>query len=348
MERFFKHFRRKRDGRALYLYGLRPLEASSLPELEEPLAAASHLRWHPLRGEWVVYAAHRQERTFLPPKEHCPLCPGREGGFPTEIPFSDFQVAVFQNRFPAFVPDPFPPPEGLPVPVEAARGRCEVVVYTPRHTGSLASLGEEERRLLVEVWVDRYRELYAQEEVRFVMPFENRGEAVGVTLHHPHGQIYAYPFVPPVLEREARAFREGAVLEALFPHLSPYRVDEEGGLLAFVPPFARYPYEVWIAPRRRHPGPWTFSEEERWAFARLLGRVVARYDALFGEPFPYVMVFHASPKGEEGFFHFHVEFYPPKRTRDKLKFLAGTELGAGTFVVDALPEETARPLREAL
>ncbi|MEZ0348185.1 MAG: galactose-1-phosphate uridylyltransferase [Thermus sp.] len=345
---FYRRHHRKRDGRELILYGLTPWEEAPLPEGEEALAPAPHLRYHPLRGEWVVYAAHRQERTFLPPKEHCPLCPSREGAFPTEIPFTRFQVAVFENRFPALVSSPPSPPSGLPVAAEAARGRCEVVVYTPAHTGSLATLSEEERLLLAWVWRERYQALYSLPGVRFVMPFENRGEAVGVTLHHPHGQIYAYPFVPPLLERESAAFRERPVLQELMPRLEAYRVDEEEGFLAFVPPFARYPYEVWVAPRERHPGPWTFGEGEMAAFARLLGRVVARYDALFGEPFPYVMVFHAAPLGEERTFHFHVEFYPPKRTRDKLKFLAGTELGAGTFVVDALPEDTARRLREVL
>ncbi|APD09684.1 MULTISPECIES: galactose-1-phosphate uridylyltransferase [Thermus] len=348
MPPFFKRHHRKGDGRELILYGLSPLEEAPLPEGEEAFHAAPHLRYHPLRGEWVVYAAHRQERTFLPPKEHCPLCPSREGAFPTEIPFTRFQVAVFENRFPALVASPPPPPAGLPVPAEAARGRCEVVVYTPLHTGSLATLSEEERLLLAWVWRERYQALYSLPGVRFVMPFENRGEAVGVTLHHPHGQIYAYPFVPPILERESAAFRERPVLQELFPRLEAYWIDQEEGFLAFVPPFARYPYEVWLAPWERHPGPWTFSDEEMAAFARLLGRVVARYDALFGEPFPYVMAFHAAPLGEERTFHFHVEFYPPKRTQDKLKFLAGTELGAGTFVVDALPEETAKRLREVL
>ncbi|WP_234553478.1 galactose-1-phosphate uridylyltransferase [Thermus caliditerrae] len=343
-----RRYHRKPDGRELILYGLKPLEGPPLAEPQEALAPAPHLRYHPLRREWVVYAAHRQERTFLPPKEHCPLCPSREGSFPTEIPFPTFQVAVFENRFPSFVPSPPSPPEELPVPAERALGRCEVVVYTPSHTGSLATLTEEERLLLAWVWRERYQALYALEGVRFVMPFENRGEVVGVTLHHPHGQVYAYPFVPPLLERESLAFRERPVLQELFPHLEPYRVDGEGGFLAFVPPFARYPFEVWVAPLERHPGPWTFSEEEMAAFARLLGRVVARYDALYGEPFPYVMVFHAAPLGEERTFHFHVEFYPPKRAKDKLKFLAGTELGAGTFVVDALPEDTARRLREVL
>ncbi|WP_018110933.1 galactose-1-phosphate uridylyltransferase [Thermus igniterrae] len=348
MSPFYRRIHRKPDGRELILYALEPLEAPPLPEPEEASAPAPHLRYHPLRGEWVVYAAHRQERTFLPPKEHCPLCPSQPGGFPTEIPFPTFQVAVFENRFPSLVPTPPPPPEGLPVPAGEARGRSEVVVYTPAHVGSLATLSEEERLLLAWVWRDRYAALYAQEGVRFVMPFENRGEAVGVTLHHPHGQVYAYPFVPPLLEREARAFRERPVLLELLPHLEPYRVDGEEGFWAFVPPFARYPFEVWVVPEERHPGPWTFSEGEMAAFARLLGRVVARYDALYGEPFPYVMAFHAAPLGEERTFHFHVEFYPPRRTKEKLKFLAGTELGAGTFVVDALPEDTARRLREAL
>ncbi|UZX15355.1 galactose-1-phosphate uridylyltransferase [Thermus sp. PS18] len=356
MPSFYKHVHRKKDGRELILYGLHPLEVEVLPVAEEPslpqeagsISPSPHLRYHPLRGEWVVYAAHRQERTFLPPKEHCPLCPSQEGGFPTEIPFDRFRVAVFENRFPSLVPRPTPPPDGLPVPAERALGRCEVVVYTQAHVGSLATLTEEERLLLAWVWRDRYRALYALEGIRFVMPFENRGEAVGVTLHHPHGQIYAYPFVPPILERESQAFKERPVLLELFPHLEPYRVDQEEGFLAFVPPFARYPFEVWVAPLERHPGLWTFSEGEMAAFARLLGRVVARYDALFGEPFPYVMVFHAAPLGEERTFHFHVEFYPPKRAKDKLKFLAGTELGAGTFVVDALPEEAAKSLREAL
>ncbi len=189
--------------------------------------------------------------------------PSREGGFPTEIPFPSFQVAVFENRFPSFVEEAPPPPEGLPVPAGEALGRCEVVVYTPSHTGSLATLGEEERLLLAWAWRDRYQALYALPGVRFVMPFENRGEAVGVTLHHPHGQIYAYPFIPPVLERESQAFRERPVLQELFPSLKPYVVDEEEGFWAFVPPFARYPFEVWVVPLEHHPGLWSFSEG-RW------------------------------------------------------------------------------------
>ncbi len=343
-----KRVHRKGDGRELILYSLDPLEEAPLPEPQgEAWAPAPHLRYHPLRGEWVVYTPHRQGRTFLPPKALCPLCPSAPGR-PTEIPFARFQVAVFENRFPALVPGPPSPPQGLPVPAAPAEGRAEVVVYTPRHEGSLATLGEEERLLLLWALRDRYEALLALPQVRFVMPFENRGEAMGVTLHHPHGQIYAYPFLPPALAREAQAFREGPVLLDLLPHLAPYQVDREEGFLAFVPPFARFPYELWLAPTGFHPGLWTLSEEEMAALARLLGRAVARLDALFGEPMPYTMVFHAAPKGEEATFHFHVEFYPIRRARDRLKYLAGTELGAEAYTVDVLPEEAAQALKAAL
>lgn len=337
---------RKADGRRLLLYGTAP---HALPPLAEGPSATenlSHLRWHPLREEWVAYAAHRQERTFLPPAEFCPLCPTRPGGPPTEIPFEDFEVAVFENRFPAFAARPGPLPEILGQTAQA-RGACEVVVYTPEHTGSLGTLTQERRELLVRVWAQRYRELYERESVRFVMPFENRGEAVGVTLHHPHGQIYAYPFVPPVLQAEIAAFRREPVLRNLLAQAgSRYVVEEDDSVVVIVPPFARFPYEVWVVPRRAQPGPWTLEDAEVTAVARALGRVVSRYDALFARSFPYVMVLHAAPKGEEAHFHFHVEFYPIMRGPDRLKYLAGTELGSGTFTADILPEDAAQALRQ--
>ncbi len=331
----------KADGRALYLYGQRPIDDARLAGPETPGQNPAHLRWHPLLNTWVIYAAHRQDRTFLPPAERCPLCPGHE------IPFPHFEVAVFENRFPALARTPAPPPPNIPVPVDPGLGRAEVVVYTQDHEGSIASLTRDHRRLLVRVWVDRYQELFADEAVAYVMPFENRGEAVGVTLHHPHGQIYAYPFIPPVAATEADAFAERPVLLELLPRLRPYTIEETRAFVAFVPPFARFPYEVWIAPKRQHPGPWTFNEAELDEFADILGNVVRRYDALFAKPLPYVMALHAAPKGVERF-HFHVEFYPPMRSQDKRKYLAGTELGAGTFVVDVLPETAAETLRKVL
>jgi len=264
---------------------------------------------------------------------------------PTEIPFVDFEVAVFENRFPSLHPDPSPPLK-LATPTALGRGTCEVVVYTSNHEGSLGTLSQDQRELLVRVWIDRYEDLYSRKFVEYVMPFENRGEAVGVTLHHPHGQIYAYPFIPPVLAKECSAFEKEAVVENLLPRVEPYLVTKNAGFVAFVPPFARYPYEVWVVPWRRVRSPWDFDESEIRAFAGILGEVVQRYDALFHLPFPYIMVFHSAPKGVREF-HFHVEFYPPMRAPGKLKFLAGTEQGAGVMVVDALPEQTALHLREA-
>lgn len=336
----------KKDGRFLWLYGEKAHKLSPLPEGEGAPRATPHLRWHPLRDEWVIYAAHRQERTFLPPKEHCPLCPSRPGGFSTEIPFADFEIAVFQNRFPSLHPDAPNPPE-LSIPTVQGQGSCEVVVYTPEHRGSIATLTQLRQELLVQVWIDRYRELYEHDFIQFVMPFENRGEEVGVTLHHPHGQIYAYPFIPPILMQEAEAFRKGPAICALIPKLNNYIVVQDETMIAFAPPFARFPYEVWITPKQHLPGPWEFTELEIRDFARILGDVVNRYDRLFDRPFPYVMAMHAAPKGEEESFHFHVEFYPRMRAVGKLKYLAGTEVGAGAFAADILPEDAARRLREA-
>lgn len=343
----FKQCYFKNDGRSLILYSTESKVYHWVGEGEAAPAAAPQLRWHPLRREWVVYAPHRQERTFLPPAEYCPLCPTKPGAFPTEIPVEDFEIAVFENRFPSFHPQAPLAPE-LCVPAQPGRGVCEVVVYTPEHRGSLATLSLNQRALLVRVWIDRYLELYSHDFIQYVMPFENRGEEVGVTLHHPHGQIYAYPFLPPLIEAEVQAFQERPIFEELFDCLGPYLVAQSSGFVAFVPPFARYPYEVWVVPERRMAGPWEFTDLEVSGFAAILGKIVAGYDKLFQRPFPYVMVLHAAPKGGERAYFFHVEFYPPLRAPRKLKFLAGTELGAGVMVVDLLPEKTAPALREVM
>nr|WP_246499818.1 hypothetical protein [Azospirillum soli] len=342
-----KRTHEKRDGRKLYLYGWAAHDLPVTAELEAASPPRPHLRWHPLRGEWVAYASHRQERTFKPPAEFCPLCPVPEGGFPGEIPFADFEIAVFENRFPAFHPDAPPPPLDLPLRGGTATGQCEVVVYSAEHGGSLAVLPPERLALLVHVWADRYRDLLSRDAVAFVMPFENRGEEVGVTLHHPHGQIYAFPFVPPVVERMAAQFRDAPVLADMRQSMGEaYDIAGNEHAVAFVPPCARFPSEVWVMPRRFHPGPWTFSDEEAFSFGALLGETVARLDALYGRPMPYICCLYAAPKGEDGHFHFHVQFLPFLRTADRLKYLAGCEQGAGTFLVDALPEQMAARLRE--
>lgn len=340
-----KRIYEKKDGRNLYLYGLSPHTLPPLQEGEHTEQARSHARWHPLRQEWVVFAVSRQGRTFLPPKEYDPLAPSRSGGFPTEIPFEDFEIAVFQNRWPSLSPNAGEAPDNLVIPTRDARGDCEVIVFTPEHSGSIATLCSRRRELLVQVWADRYLDLYARENIQYVMPFENRGEQTGVTLHHPHGQIYAYPWVPPILQKELDAFQQSPVLLDLLPNLQPYTVLEDECTMACVPPYARYPYELLLFPKQFNPGPWAFSPAQTRSFAKALGQVVQKLDSLFDRPMPYVMALHAAPKGAETVFHFHVEFYPALRTADKLKYLAGTEIAAGTFAMDALPEETARTLR---
>lgn len=319
----------------------------------------SELRWNPLLGEWVATATPRQERTFLPPPDFCPLCPTRPGGFETEIPAAEFDVVVFQNRFPSLTPEPPPPAvEGTSLyPVRPAQGECEVVVYTSRHDSSLAAEPVDRLHRLLLVWTDRFRELGAREHVRYVFVFENRGEAMGVTLHHPHGQIYAYPFVPPVIERELARSREhlresGRCLlcdiQAEERRDGRRVVAENASFLAYVPFFARWPYEVHVS-ARRHLGDLTeLSDVEALDLARILHVVLRAFDRLFDAPFPYVMAFHQRPSdgGDHAHYHFHVEFYPPLRSEARLKFLAGSELGAGTFINDTLAEETAARLRE--
>jgi UDPglucose--hexose-1-phosphate uridylyltransferase len=323
----------------------------------------NQLRWDPTLREWVAYATHRQDRTFLPPPEWCPLCPTRDGAPPTEVPRSSYEIVVFENKFPSFKPGAELGPEDIRdglTPTAPGRGVCEVVLYSDRHDTTLAQMSERRIRHLIDVWADRYEELGAREEVEYVFIFENKGEAVGVTLHHPHGQIYGYPFIPPVPQRElesARRYREetgGNLHEDLLrqEHEDGRRIVAKGEhCTAFVPFYAHYPYEVHLYPRRSVPSIVGLDPEERSDLARTLKQVLMGYDALFGFSLPYMMVMHQAPtdgRDYTGDAHFHVEFYPPNRTAEKLKYLAGSEVGAGAYIVDALPEKTAARLREAV
>jgi UDPglucose--hexose-1-phosphate uridylyltransferase len=303
----------------------------------------SELRFNELRGERVAYAIHRQDRTFLPARDHCPLCPTHPGGPETEIPFPAYEIAVFDNRFPAF---------------ESPRGAAEVVVYSDDHDASFGTLAPQRAEALMWVWRHRYLELGAREDVEYVFIFENRGVEVGVTLHHPHGQIYGYPFLPPVpaLELAADERLGGCAPCALLAReLADGRrmLYENAGVLAYVPEAARWPYEVHVTMREHRASLCDCDAEELRLLADALQRVVRGFDALFQRPFPYVMAVHQAPTptavpggGTDG--HLHVEFYPPLRTAEKLKYLAGSEQGAGVFISDVLPEDSAAELREAI
>ncbi len=318
----------------------------------------SELRWHPLLQEWVITATHRQERTFHPPPEYCPLCPTRAGGEPTEVPEPTYEIVVFENRFPSLLREP-PAPAVAPTPfspVLPSYGVCEVVLYTPDHNATLAVLPLERIQQLIYVWRDRYAELGARPEVQYVFIFENKGREIGVTLSHPHGQIYAYPFIPPKIERERAAMCRhyeatggNLLLEIVRGELDDGRriVQRLQGWVAFVPFFARYPYEVYLVPEAPRRDLLDLTDPEIEGLARILKDTLQRYDALWGFSLPYIMAQHPRPTdgAEYPYWQFHIEFYPPYRTRDKLKYLAGSEAGAGVFINDTLPEETAKALR---
>ena len=350
----YKQSLRKADERRLFLYAREPVPAPDTVPMPGPMHADPHLRWHPLRTEWVTYSPSRQERTFMPPPEWDPLAPTTDSTHQTEVPDSPRDVAVFENRFPALSRVVRKPPAAI-VPTAPAAGTCEVVVFTRDAGGSLGALPLWHLELLLEVWADRYTELGARDEIAYVMPFENRGVEVGATLAHPHGQLYAYPIVPPVAATELAA--QHAHLQAYGRGLLEAHIDAElrdgrrmlfAGVhvAAFVPVCARFPYEVWIAPRRAVADIGALTPSERHDLARALKTVLLKYDGLFGRPFPYVMVVHQAPT--DGLphpeAHLHFEFYTALRDATRLKFLAGTELGAGMFAFDGLPEARAAEL----
>lgn len=319
----------------------------------------SELRWHPLLEQWVITATHRQDRTFFPPDDYCPLCPTREGGFPTEVPSEDYELVAFENKFPSLRRcPPEPAVEGSNLyKVRPAAGVCEVLLYGPEHDGTLTDKSVDQIERLVHVWTDRYVELGALDFVDYVFIFENKGKEIGVTLNHPHGQIYAYPFIPPIVDRELSACRKHEqatgnclLCDIIAEEMSDGRrlVTQNDDFVAFIPFYARYPYEVHILPRRHCLCLPDFTDSERRSLAEILKIVLLKYDNLWGFSLPFMMVLHQKPTDGEAhdYYHFHIEFYPPYRTREKLKFLAGSESGAGVFINDTLAEEKAKELRE--
>lgn len=347
-ENIFRRQITRADGRRVYLYGYQPNTHSIEPQEPDPIAKGGELRWHPLRQEWNIFAAHRQNRTFKPVAADNPLAPTPPGGPATEIPVADFELAIFENKFTSLHFDaPTPPPGTTPdLPVLPAHGQCEVIVYGPSAEGSLASIGQEKRRLLIAAWIDRYEALFAK-GCEYILPFENRGEDVGVTLPHPHGQIYGFDRVPPVQARAADAFAKGYDLARDLKHWrDTHCIASAGGIDAVCPPFARFPFEVWITPRTLRAGPWDLTDEETDGFAHLLGDITRRYDKYFDQETPYMLALHAAPKTSRENFHFTAQFYPLLRAPGRLKYLASVEQHTGTFTVDVMPDAAANTLKD--
>jgi UDPglucose--hexose-1-phosphate uridylyltransferase len=351
------------DGRQLIYFDESPAAVRGLRDRRDLPASApdSHLRFDPLVREWVAYAAHRQARTFLPPVEECPLCPST-GDSLTEIPDPAYDVVVFENRFPSFNQQPagFPDHPPLPplTPSRTGQGRCEVVCFTSDHHGSFATLTPERVRTVLDVLVDRTVELSGLPGVEQVFCFENRGVEIGVTLDHPHGQIYAYPFVAPrtvamAAASAAHAERTGGNLFAdllAAERASGDRVVAANGhWTAFVPAAARWPFEIVLAPARQVPDLPALTPDERTAFGPLYLDVLRRLDALFGTPAPYVSAWHQAPvRQHRDLSYLHLQLFSVRRATGKLKYLAGSESAMGAFVNDIVPEQAARAFRAAV
>ncbi|PSK72035.1 galactose-1-phosphate uridylyltransferase [Streptomyces sp. CS149] len=310
----------------------------------DPVSTSSEIRRDPLLGDAVAIASHRQARTYHPPADACPLCPTREGRH-SEIPDGHYDVAVFENRFPSLAGD---------------SGRCEVVCFTSDHDASFADLTEEQAALVLAAWTDRTAALADLDQVTQVFCFENRGAEIGVTLGHPHGQIYGYPFVTPRTElmlRSAARHREetgGNLFDDVVA-----REEKDGSRvvlatehwIAFVPYAAHWPYEVHLYPRRRVPDLRELDEGARTEFPQVYLELLRRFDRIFGPgepPTPYISAWHQAPFGVDGReeFALHLELFTIRRTSGKLKFLAGSESGMSVFINDVPPEAAAERLRE--
>ncbi|MGB8943433.1 MAG: galactose-1-phosphate uridylyltransferase [Streptomyces sp.] len=346
------------DGRELIYYDSRDDAVRDAMDRRplDPIATTSEIRRDPLLGDAVAIASHRQGRTYHPPADECPLCPSA-GERLSEVPDSSYDVVVFENRFPSLAGD---------------AGRCEVVCFTSDHDASFADLTEEQAGLVLDAWTDRTAELSNLPSVEQVFCFENRGAEIGVTLGHPHGQIYAYPFVTPRTSLMLRSL--AAHKEATGRNLFDDVVAEESAgervvldaehWLAFVPYSAHWPYEVHLYPKRRVPDLLGLDEAARTEFPQVYLELLRRFDRIFGaggtegEPLtPYIAAWHQAPFGTleeaDGYsavnrddFALHLELFTIRRTSGKLKFLAGSESGMSVFINDVPPEAAAQRLRE--
>jgi len=348
------------DGRELIYYDARDDAVRDAVDQRplDPISTRSEIRHDRLLGDDVAVASHRQGRTYHPPADECPLCPSRDGRL-SEIPAPDYDVVVFENRFPSLAGD---------------AGRCEVVCFTSDHDASFADLTAEQAALVLDAWTDRTAELAQLPSVEQVFCFENRGREIGVTLGHPHGQIYGYPFPTPrtrLMLRSLAEHRERTGRNLFDDVVADERSDGSRIVLdgehwtAFVPYAAHWPYEVHLYPKRRVPDLTELDDAARTEFPQMYLELLKRFDRIFdgrgggkegeGEPpTPYIAAWHQAPFGKSGEvsradreeFALHLELFTIRRTSGKLKFLAGSESGMNVFINDVPPEAAAERLRE--
>ena len=314
----------------------------------------AELRWHPLIKDWVMIASHRQNRPQMP-KDWCPFCPG-SGKVPDE-----YIVHKYDNDFPALSQNP-PEPDDVAnefFKVKEAYGKCEVILYSPEHTVTLPELPVDHIEKLVDLWTERFEAISADEKIKYVFIFENRGDVVGVTMPHPHGQIYGYSVIPKKIELEMDSCREyfGENKKCLICDMLKEEAECEARVIieneyfmTVLPFFTEYPYGMYIISKNHKQNLTQFTAEEKRALAEILKDTTGTFDSLFDTKFPYMMCMYQNPVNSEDtsdFYHFHIAFYPPMRSADKVKFNASSETGAWAHCNPTAPEEKAVELRAA-
>jgi len=340
------------DRRQIFYYDRESIARTAIDSRPfEPRPLPGDMREDILTGEWVAMAAHRQARAFLPPKEFCPLCPTKSD-FGTEVADSTFEVVVFENRSPSFSA----PSDQLPPETIQALGRCEVVVFSDQHEGSFGNLDLAQMRTVLSAWIDRTREISQLPYVEQVFVFENRGEEVGVTLNHPHGQIYSYPFITPRTTKMLQAAQEhfDKTKTPLLTSVIAREIKDEVRVIAqnehwiaYVPFAARYPFEIHVAPKVFVPDLAELTDAVADAFPEVAKEVLLRLDGVFGIPMAYIAAWHQAPvRTGRDVLGLHWQITSIRRAPGKLKYLAGSEAAMGAFIMDLEPEQSAAQLRD--
>lgn len=348
------------DGREMLFFALgghTPAPVADRRPLPPRDPEPSQLRFDRTTGQWVIIAAHRQDRTYHPPAEACPLCPGPSGRT-SEVPAPGYDVVVFENRFPSLAGAGagISVPAGVEFVAEPGHGRCEVICFSADHTGSFADLTPAHARLVAQAWRHRTAELLARPGVEQVFCFENRGEEIGVTLGHPHGQIYGYPYLTPRTAAMLSQAHDHRIVHGtnLFADLLAAERDDGARIVArtelftaFVPFAARWPVEVHLYPNRRVHNLTELTEPELDDFAAIYRDLLGRFDRLYDAPLPYMAALHQyRDDGVQADGYFHVELMSVKRSAGKLKYLAASESAMDAFIADVTPESVAARLRE--
>ncbi len=316
------------------------------------------LRWNPLLRTYTMVAANRQNRPHMP-ANWCPFCPG-SGKVP-----DDFDVLMYPNDFPVLSQNPTPvdPLTSNAYHTTEAYGKCEVILYSPKHHAKLYELSLEHVTKLVLLWKERFEFLQQDAKIKYIFPFENRGAEVGVTMPHPHGQLYAYNFVPLKLRTEldsCKAYYAENGKNLWEVMLAEEKADgrriilENEHFTAFLPHFTDYPFGVFIVSNQQLGTFADFDAATAQSLAQVLIQLTGGFDLIYDRPFPYMMCIHQQPINTEeyadcaAYFRFHIEFYPPLRAKNKIKWYASSEMGAWAAANVVAVEDSAKILREAI